>query len=149
MPAIICPNCKNEFAPEDAITKVLEKEFETKLTKEREILSKQFYIQQQELEKQQKEFEEKKKKENELFADKLQKEKQKLETELQEQLRKSISGDYENQLKILQQANQDNEEKLKLSRQKELAFLKKEQELKNKEADLEILFQKNLGFFFK
>ena len=144
MPAIICPNCKNEFAPEDAITKVLEKEFETKLTKEREILSKQFSIQQQELEKQQKEFEEKKKKENELFADKLQKEKQKLETELQEQLRKSISGDYENQLKMLQQANQDNEEKLKISRQKELEFLKKEQELKNKEAELEILLQKKL-----
>ena len=141
---IICPNCKNEFAPEDAIAKVLEKEFETKLTKERETLFKQFSIQQQELEKQQKEFEEKKKKENELFADKLQKEKQKLETELQEQLRKSIGGDYENQLKMLQQANHDNEEKLKLSRQKELEFLKKEQELKNKEAELEILLQKKL-----
>jgi len=133
MPTIICPNCKHEFAPEDAITKVLEKEFETKLTKERETLSKQFSIQQQELEKQQREFEEK-----------LQKEKQKIETELQEQLRKSISGDYENQLKMLQQANQDNEEKLKLSRQKELEFLKKEQELKNKEADLEIQVQKRL-----
>ena len=144
MPTIICPNCKNEFAPEDAITKVLEKEFENKLNNERETLSKQFSIQQQDLEKQQKEFEEKKKKENELFAEKLQKEKLKLETELQEQLHKSISGDYENQLKILQQANQDNEEKLKLSRQKELAFLKKEQELKNKEADLEILLQKKL-----
>ncbi|HEY8689328.1 MAG TPA: DUF2130 domain-containing protein [Chitinophagaceae bacterium] len=144
MPTIICPNCKHEFAPEDAITKVLEKEFETKLTKERETLSKQFSIQQQELEKQQREFEEKKQNENKLFAEKLQKEKQKIETELQEQLRKSISGDYENQLKMLQQANQDNEEKLKLSRQKELEFLKKEQELKNKEADLEIQVQKRL-----
>lgn len=141
---ITCPKCQNEFAPEDAIAKELEKEFETKLNKERETLSKQFSVQQQELEKQQREFEEKKKKENELFAEKLQKEKQKLETELQEQLRKSISGDYENKLKMLQQSNQDNEEKLKTARQKELEFLKKEQELKNKEADLEIRLQKRL-----
>lgn len=141
---IICPNCKNEFAPEDAIAKELEKEFETKLDKEREALSKQFFAQQKELEKQQTEFDEKKKKENELFAEKLSKEKQKLEIELQEQLRKSISGDYENKLKMLQQSNQDNEEKLKAARQKELEFLKKEQELKNKEADLEIELQKRL-----
>jgi hypothetical protein len=141
---IICPNCKNEFASEDAIAKVLEKEFETKLNKEREALSKQFSSQQLELERLQKEFEEKKKKENELFAEKLQKEKQKMEGELLEQLRKSISGDYENQLKMLEQSNLDNEEKLRTARQKELEFLKKEQELKNKEADLEIQIQKKL-----
>lgn len=145
MPTLItCPKCKNEFAPEDAIAKELEKEFETRLNKERETLSIQFSIQHKELEKQQKDFEEKKKKENELFAEKLQKEKQKLETELQEQLRKSISGDYENKLKILQQSNQDNEEKLRTARQRELEFLKKEQTLKNKEADLEIQLQKML-----
>jgi hypothetical protein len=141
---ITCPKCKNEFAPEDAIAKVLEKEFETKLNKERELLSKQFSIQQQELEKQQKDFEEKKKKENDLFAERLQKERLKLETELQEQLQKSISGDYENKLRILEQNNKDNEEKLKASRLKELDFLKKEQELKNKEADLELDLHKKL-----
>ena len=87
---------------------------------------------------------EKKKNENELFAEKLQKEKQKLQADLQEQLRKSISGDYENKLKMLQQTNQENEEKLRTARQKELEFLKKEQELKNKEADLEIQMQRRL-----
>ncbi|MEJ7673662.1 MAG: hypothetical protein WKF59_13400 [Chitinophagaceae bacterium] len=58
---IICPNCKNEFAPEDAIAKVLEKEFETKLNKEKETLSKQFSIEKAEFGKQQKDFEEKEK----------------------------------------------------------------------------------------
>ncbi len=144
MPVITCPNCKNAFAPEDAIAQELEKEFETKLNKERETLSKQFLTQQEELKKQQREFEEKKKKENELFADKLLKEKQKLEVELQDQLRKSISSDYENKLKILQQSNQQNEEKLKTARQRELEFLTKEQELKNKEEELEISLQKKL-----
>jgi len=145
MPTLItCPACKNEFAPEDAIAKVLEKEFEEKLNKEKQNLSQQFSKQQQELEKQQKEFEEKKKKENDLFAERLQKERLKLETELQEQLRRSISGDYENKLRLLEQNNKESEEKLKQARQKELEFLQKEQVLKNKEADLEIQLQKKL-----
>ena len=141
---IICPKCKNEFAPEDAIAKVLEKEFETKLNKERETLSKQFSIEKAEFGKQIKDFEEKKKKENDLFAERLQKERLKLETELQEQLHKSISGDFENKLRLLEQNNKENEEKLKASRHKELDFLKKEQELKNKEADLELELHKKL-----
>jgi len=141
---IICPKCKNEFAPEDAIAKVLEKEFETKLNKERETLSKQFSIEKAEFGKQIKDFEEKKKKENDLFAERLQKERLKLETELQEQLHKSISGDFENKLRLLEQNNKEIEEKLKASRHKELDFLKKEQELKNKEADLELELHKKL-----
>ena len=141
---IICPKCKNEFAPEDAIAKVLEKEFETKLNIERETLLKQFSIEKAEFGIQIKDFEEKKKKENNLFAERLQKERLKLETELQEQLHKSISGDFENKLRLLEQNNKDNEEKLKASRLKELDFLKKEQELKNKEADLELDLHKKL-----
>ena len=63
MPTLItCPKCKNQFAPEEALAKELEKEFETKLNTEREALSRQFSIQQQELEKQRKEFEGKKEK---------------------------------------------------------------------------------------
>ncbi|MBC7654466.1 MAG: DUF2130 domain-containing protein, partial [Oligoflexus sp.] len=53
-------------------------------------------------------------------------------------------SDFENRLQILQNSNKESEEKLKLSRQKELEFLKKEAELKNKEADLEIVMQRRL-----
>ena len=141
---ITCPVCKNEFAPEDAIAKVLEKEFENKLNKEKDSLSKQFLAQQKEFEKQQQEFEEKKQNENKLFAEKLQKEKQKIESELQEQLRKSISGDFENKLKMLEQAGRENEEKLKEARNKELEFLQKVQELKNKEDELQLTLQRQL-----
>lgn len=97
------------------------------------------------LEEEKKEFEKKKEKENELFADRMQKEKLKLENELQEKLRKSISSDFENQLRILQQSNNDNEEKLKLARQKELEFLKKEKELKTKADEMEIVLEKKLA----
>ena len=145
MPTITCPNCKHEFAPEDAIAKSLEKEYEEKFNADRQKLLKQFSEQQQILEQQQKDFEKKKEKENELFAERIQKEKLKIENEVQEKLRKSISNDFENQLKILQQANNDNEEKLKSARQKELDFLKKVQELKNKEDEMEIALQKKLS----
>lgn len=145
MPTLItCPNCKFEFAPEDAIAKNIEKEYASRFDAEKQKMQQRFVQQQNELDKQLKDFDEKKKKENELFAEKIQKEKQRIESEVQQQLTKTIAADFENRLKLLQQSNADNEEKLKASRQKELEFLKKEQALKNKEADLDIQIQKKL-----
>ena len=139
---IICPNCKNEFEPQAAIAEVIAREYDEKLSKEKQRLSVEFRQQQENLEKQRKEFEEKKKIENDLFQDRLLKEKAKLQNEMQEQLTKSIAGDYENKLKLLQSVNRDNEEKLKLARETELAFLKKQEELISKEANMEIEVQK-------
>lgn len=78
------------------------------------------------------------------FAKRLQDEKIVLQRVLEENLRKSISSDYENQLKFLQQSNKDAEEKLKSSRQKELEFLQREKELKTKEDEMEIAVQRKL-----
>ncbi len=89
-------------------------------------------------------FEEKKKNENEIFLEKLKLEKIKIEADLQQQLQKSIAADFENKLRLLEHNNKDNEEKLKEARKKELLFLQKENELKNKEAELEITTQKIL-----
>ena len=52
----------------------------------------------------------------------MQQEKLKLETELQQQLRKSIAQDYENQLRLLKQSEEEKEEKLKLARHKNATF---------------------------
>ena len=145
MSLITCPNCKNEFAAEDAISKSLEKDYEQKFNNERQKLLKQFSDQQKVLEDQQREFEKKKEKENQLFAERMEKEKLKMETEIQEKLRKSISNDYENQLRLLQESSKDNEEKLKLARQKELEFLRKEKELKTKAEEIEIELEKKLA----
>ncbi len=70
--------------------------------------------------------------------------KKKKEKELEESLRKNISSDFENKLRLLEENNKTNEEKLKLSRQKELEFLKKEQELLNKEKEIELQIQRLL-----
>jgi hypothetical protein len=141
---IKCPNCGHVFDVENVLAADIEQKYQQQyqdklnqsLTKMEEDKRKLAADLQQ--------FEEKKKKENELFAQKLQQEKLKMETEIQEQMRKSISGDYENKLRLLQNNNNDNEEKLKEARKKELEFLQKEQQLKNKEAELEITLQKKL-----
>lgn len=87
-----------------------------------------------------------------LIRDEIQKEvnskaeewKKKKEKELEESLRKNISSDFETKLRFAEQTNKENEEKLKLARQKETDFLRKEQELKNKEAEIELTVQKQL-----
>lgn len=145
MSSITCPNCKHQFVAEDAISKSLEKDFEQKFITEKQKLINQFSEQQKMLEEQQKEFEKKKEKENQLFAERMEKEKLKLENELQQKLRKSIHNDFENQLKFLQESINDNEEKLKSARQKELEFLKKEKEVKAKAEEMEIELEKKLA----
>jgi hypothetical protein len=64
--------------------------------------------------------------------------------EEREQLRKSVSADFENQLRLLQAANREGEEKLKESRRKEMEFLQKVQELNTKEQELDLTLQRRL-----
>ena len=141
---IKCPHCGIAFDVEDAIAADLDKKYQQVYNNKLKESLHDMENQRLELAEEQKQFEEKKKKENELFGQKVAQEKQKMEIELQEQLRKSISADFENQLKLLQQNNTENEEKLKAARQKEMGFLQKERELKNKEAELEISVQRRM-----
>jgi hypothetical protein len=77
-------------------------------------------------------------------AQRLQAEKKRLQETLSEELRKSIMADYDNQLATLREANQEQEARLREARKQELEFLRKEQELKNKEQELELNLQKKL-----
>ena len=132
MPSNIkCPNCGSEFEPNDAIRDEVQKELRVQM----------------------KDWQQKKNdeyqaaltlKDNE-WLQKLSSEKKIIQSQLEAQLTKSISNDFENQLSLLSKNNQDNEEKLKIARQKEISFLQKEQQLKNKEAELELELQKKLA----
>ena len=66
------------------------------------------------------------------------------EKQLEENIRKNVSADFETKLRLSEQSNKENEEKLKEARQKEADFLRKEQELKNKEAEIDLTVQKQL-----
>ncbi|HEX5024336.1 MAG TPA: DUF2130 domain-containing protein [Agriterribacter sp.] len=141
---IKCPECGHKFQMEDAVSEEYKKELREKMTvyikqKDDELRKKQeeFLRREQSLLQlaQQKEAE---------YAGKLADEKQKMQKSLEENLRKSISADFENQLTLLQQSNKDNEVKLQEARVKQLEYLKKEQELKNKEQEMEIQIQQTL-----
>lgn len=116
---IKCPSCGHSFEPNEAIRDEVQKELRLKL-------------------------QEWQKKKDDEFAQKLELEKANIKKDMEEIIRKNITVDFENQLKILQSANNDNEEKLKEARKKELEYLQKEQQLKNKEAELDITIQKKL-----
>jgi hypothetical protein len=116
---IKCPSCGHSFAPNDAIREEVEKELRNKAA-------------------------EWQKKKSEEFQLKLEEEKKRLQESIEETTRKSIAAEFENKLTILEQANRTNEEKLKEARQQQLDFLRKEQELKLKEEELELSLQKKL-----
>lgn len=115
MESIKCPNCNHVFEPTDTIRDEVERELRSKMITWQKEKEKQFS-----------------------------EEKNKLLKETEESLRKNIAGDFENKLRLLEQNNKLNEEKLRLSREKELDFLRKEQELQTKEKELEIEIQKVL-----
>jgi hypothetical protein len=123
---IKCPKCGFGFPMEDAVSEEYKRELREKM-----------------LAYQKQKDEEVRKKEQDLIQ-KHTDEKNKIRISLEQDLRKNISGDYENQIKMLTESNKSNDEKLKESRRKELEYLKKEQELLAKEQDLQITLQKQL-----
>ncbi|HVZ95888.1 MAG TPA: DUF2130 domain-containing protein, partial [Chitinophagaceae bacterium] len=134
---IKCPGCGTEFPIEEAVSEEYKKELREQMVAYKKQKDEEFL-------KKEKEFQSAIQSKDAEFAKRLQEEKNALQRTLEENLKKSIGSDYENQLKILQQSNKDNEEKLRLSRQKELEFLQKEKQLKTKEEELEISLQRKL-----
>lgn len=134
---IKCPNCGHQFPMEQAVSEEYRKELREKMlefkkTKEEEMAKKELEFQQQ---LQKKEFD---------YNNQLQKEKSLLQQQIEEQLRKRIAGDFENQLALLQQNNKDQEERLRLAREKEFAFLQREQLLKTREQEMELDLQRKI-----
>jgi hypothetical protein len=142
---INCPNCQHKFEPGDAFMKDFETQARQKMAAEwqklkSEVDKDKLLLQQQKdlLEKQQQQQETE-------IQQRLNVERQKLQQQLQDSIRKSVASDFENQLKLLQQAYNEKEEKLKLARQKEFDFLQKEQKIQQKEEELEIELQKRVN----
>jgi len=128
-----CPSCGHSFPLEEAIGKEYEQELRDKMIawqkkKDEEFLKKEedFKVQQKALSL---------KYEQQLAQEKI---------NLEEAVRKSIAIDFENKLNFLENANKENQEKLKLAGQKELEFLKKEQELKTRAEEMEIEIQRKM-----
>lgn len=145
---IKCPNCAHTFPIEEVMAEEYKKDLREKMvsfTKQKdEEYSKKLNEFAQQQKQQEQAFELQKKQQAQLFEQKLEEEKKQLQTVLEENLRKSIVSDFENKLQMLDNANKESEEKLKLARSKELDFLKKEQAMKEKEAEMELEIQRKL-----
>lgn len=145
---IKCPKCGHTFDIEDAVSEEYKKELREQMVAYKKQLGDEYGKKEKEQAEQltrlQREFQQQALAKDAEHAKKLLDEKARLQKTLEEDLRKNISADYENRLSLLSQNNKDNEEKLKLARQKELEFLQKEQALKNKEAELELSLQRRL-----
>jgi hypothetical protein len=145
---IKCPNCNHAFPIEEVMAEEYKQDLREKMVSFTKQKEEEFRKKTDEFESQKKQLEEvfdKQKKQQEIaFQQKLEVEKTALQTSMAENLRKTISADFENQLKMLDESNKENEEKLKLARNKEIEFLKKEQEIKNREAELELSIQRKL-----
>ena len=134
---ITCPSCGTEFEPNSVIREQMQAELriqmkDWQLKKEEEYRSKETHFQKQLSAK------------DDEINRRLAEEKKKLQADLEQSIRRSLSADYENQMKMLQQSVSDNEEKLKEARRKELDFMQKEQQLKRKEEELELNVQKKV-----
>ena len=116
---IKCPNCGHEFEPTDSIREEVQKELRSKMAEWQKQQQQKFDVQ-------------------------LIEEKKKTQQQTEEIIRKSIASDFENKLRMLEENNKDTQEKLKLAREKEIEFLKKEQALLSKEQELDLQLQKML-----
>lgn len=134
---IKCPNCAHVFPMEEAMAEDYKKELREKAAA---------YARQKDEEYQRKlqVFESEKQLQLKAFDAKLAEEKTKLKDDLEENLRKSISADFETKLQMLEGSAKDNAEKLKLAREKELEFLRREETLKVKEEEMELSFQRKM-----
>lgn len=141
---IKCPSCNFEFPLEEALNDELKENIEKEKNELRQQMIEFKKAKEDELKKAELIFQKQLQGKEEELNNRILVEKQKLQQELQESLRKSITADFENQLKLLQQSDAEKEEKLRIARQKELDFLQKEQALKIKEEELQITLQRQL-----
>ena len=128
-----CPSCGHSFPLEEAIGKEYEQELRDKMIAWQKKKDEEFLRKEEDFKVQQKALSVK-------FEQQLAQEK----INLEEAVRKSIAIDFENKLNFLENTNKENQEKLKLAGQKELEFLKKEQELKTRAEEMEIEIQRKM-----
>ncbi|SEN55245.1 hypothetical protein SAMN05192574_103500 [Mucilaginibacter gossypiicola] len=132
-----CPSCGFGFPIEEVMAEEYKKELRVKMmdyTRQKE----------EEYRKKDEEFLNKERQQQAAFEQRLNNEKKQLQQTLEDNLRKTISQDFENQLVLLKNSAAETEEKLKQSRQKELEFLQRENMLKQKEEEMELAVQRKL-----
>ena len=134
---VVCPNCKTEFEPTAAIAQSVRdemaKEYNQKWVESSRQKDEQFRQKEQQWQREQQEF-----------AMKAEEEKKALSVQLKKGLEEQIWADFGDKLKLLEDTNKNTQAKLGEAREKEMVFLKKEQELLSKVQEAELVAQRKL-----
>jgi len=135
---IKCPKCQHQFPMEQAMAE----EYKAELRQQMQDFKRQ---KEEELQRKEKSFQEELQKREIDFARQAQAEKARLQEQLETQLRKSIAGDYETQVSLLKKQTDEQEERLRLAREKEFHFLQREEAMKRREAEMDLDVQRKLA----
>ncbi len=139
-----CPGCGYAFPIEEVMAEEYKKELKREMLSYKSKKDEEAQKIREELLRKQEEFDKKSRQQNIAFEERLASEKKQFQQQLEQNLRKSIASDFENERAMLINSAKESEEKLKLSRQKEMGFLQREQQLKDKEAEMELQLQRKL-----
>lgn len=141
---IKCPKCGHMFPMGEAVSEDYKRELREQMMAYKREKEKELQKQKEELVNRETQLQQLLQKQQVDFEQKLTEEKRNLQQSVEASLRKRIGADFENKLRMLEANNLEQEEKLKLARQKELEFLQKERELNTKEVELELSLQRTL-----
>lgn len=145
---IKCPNCSHQFEPTDALAQSIEEQLKKEFNEKWQTLSKkreEEYVQkEQKLKQAEALLLQEKESQAKLYKEKLEEQRKKMEEELAENIAKQVQQDFEIKLKLMEDTNKQNEQRLAEARSKELEFLKQLQQLKNREEELELEVQRKL-----
>ncbi len=145
---VTCPNCKTQFEPEAAIAQSvkdeLTKEYNQKWTDLARQKDEQYRVEKEQLKQLQDERELQWRQQQTELSRKAEEQKKQMELSLRKELSAKAEADVEHKLRLLEDTNKNNEAKLKEAREKELNFLRKEQELTTREQELELEMQRKM-----
>ena len=139
-----CPGCGHAFPIEEVMAEEYKKELKNEMISYKRKKDEEAQKREEENQRKLEELAKQSRQQTLAFEERLSAEKKQMQQQLEETLRKNIASDFEHKLVMLENANKESEEKLKLSRQKEMEFLQREQQLKNKEAEMELQLQRKL-----
>ena len=141
---IKCPKCGFGFPMEEAVSEEYKKDLQQKMMAYKKQKDEELRKYREENERKERTLQEQLEKKQEEYDKKLVEERTRIRQTMEDDLRKNIRADFENQVELLQSSQRESEEKLKMARQRELDYLRKEQELLSKEQELQITIQKQL-----
>jgi hypothetical protein len=141
---IKCPKCGFGFHIEEAVSEEYKKDLQQKMMAYKKQKDEELKKFREDNEKKERDLFDQLQKTQQEYDKKLTDERHRLRQTLEEDLRKNIKSDFENEISLLKSARQQSDEKLKKAQQKELEYLQKEQELLSREQELQITIQKQL-----